>query len=149
MNQGVDRLPIRASLVTNPATAIRVPRQPISAAGSRWLPREFLHPIRHVSRVISPWATPAKSRSNAGECPLDIAADSGRGTVDFHLYPAPGIQATAYSRVLDCAGGCEYVFTQFSMPSAPDEVFQANVEALKEELVVLRSVLRARQVCPA
>lgn len=85
----------------------------------------------------------------SGECPLDIAADSARGTVDFHIYPAPGIRATAYSRVLDCEGGCEYVFTQFSIPSAPDEVFQANVEALKEELVVLRSVLRARSVCPA
>jgi hypothetical protein len=88
-------------------------------------------------------------QTRTGECPLEIEADARRGTIDFHMQPAPHIKASAYSRVLGCDAGSEYVFTQFSLPAAPDELFQASVESLKEELVVLRSVLRARHGCPA
>jgi hypothetical protein len=85
----------------------------------------------------------------AGECRLDLDADPRRRTIDFHLRQTPGTQASAYSRLLECDGGCEYVFTQFGPPLIPDDVFRANVEALREELVVLRSVLRARHACRA
>lgn len=84
-----------------------------------------------------------------GECPLQVEADEVRGTIDFHMDPAPSVKVSAYSRVIPCAEGCVYVFTQFSSPTAPEGMFEANVEALREELVVLRSVLRARQLCPA
>ena len=100
---------------------------------------------RRIRRDGGQWVVETVS----GECALDIDADPGRGTIDFHLRPAPGVTASAYSRLVPCTGGCEYVFTQFAPPGASDQAFRANVEALKEELVVLRSVLRARDVCPA
>ena len=84
-----------------------------------------------------------------GECRLDIDADSRRGTIDFQMRPAPDVEASAFSRLVPCAGGCEYVFTQLAPAGASDEMFRANVEALKEELFVLRSILRARRACPA
>lgn len=85
----------------------------------------------------------------AGPCPLAVTADAAQRTVDFHMTPAPGITASAYSRVVSCGNESEYVFTQFSVAGMPDAAFDANVEALRDELVVLRSVLRARHACPA
>jgi hypothetical protein len=88
-------------------------------------------------------------RTASGECGLEVDADPRRRTVDFHMRPAPGIEARAYSRLIECDGGCEYVFTQFGPASVPEDAFQANVESLREELAVLRSVLRARHACRA
>lgn len=87
--------------------------------------------------------------TGASRVPLAVDADARHGTIDFRMTPAPGVEAVAYSRVVACDDGCEYVFTQFSAPGMPDAAFDANVEALKEELIVLRSIVKARHVCPA
>jgi hypothetical protein len=100
-------------------------------------------------RSIRPNGSKWIVETGAGECPLEIDADPVHGTIDFHMEPVPNVKASAYSRIIECGAGSEYIFTQFSVPSAPEEMFAANVESLKEELVVLRSVLRSRQVCPA
>jgi hypothetical protein len=82
-----------------------------------------------------------------GHCGLDVEADAERRTIDFHMRPAPAVTLVAFSRVLACLDGCEYVFTQFGVPSMPDEAFNSSVAALKEELIVLRAALKARSAC--
>jgi hypothetical protein len=70
------------------------------------------------------------------------------GVIDFHLAPAPGIDAIAFSRVLPSGEGTEYVFTQFQSPGMTSEIFDAQVRALIEELQVLKGLLQARVACP-
>jgi len=68
------------------------------------------------------------------------------GVIDFHLSPAPGIEALAASRVVPNGDGTEYVFTQFQMLGMPDDAFTRQVHALREELAVLKALLEARAV---
>jgi hypothetical protein len=84
-----------------------------------------------------------------GDVGIRYATDPTSGVIDFHISPAPGVEAVANSRVVANGDGAEYIFTQFQMPGMPDHVFEANVAALKEELVVLRALMRARAMCPA
>ena len=83
-----------------------------------------------------------------GDLPLRYVTDSECGTVDFHLSPAPGVEAAAFSRVMPNGEGAEYVFTQFQGPGMPDEVFERQVRALVEELQLLRALIHARIACP-
>jgi hypothetical protein len=82
-----------------------------------------------------------------GEVGVRYAVDLALGTVDFYLAPEPGVEFPAFSRVLPNADGAEYVFTQFQSPGMSDHEFQGQVEALHEELQVLRSLFRARASC--
>ncbi len=75
-----------------------------------------------------------------------VVADAEHGTVDFHMKPAAGVDAVAYSRVVPNGGGAEYLFTQFQSPGMPDEVFDASVKALGHELVALKALLEVE--CP-
>lgn len=84
-----------------------------------------------------------------GDVPIRYVTDATLGVIDFHFSPAPNVQAVACSRVVANGDGAEYVFTQFQSPGMPDAVFEAQVEALVEELQVLRGVIRARGACPA
>jgi hypothetical protein len=84
-----------------------------------------------------------------GDLPIRYVTDSERGTVDFYLSPAPGLEAAAFSRVVPNGEGAEYVFTQFQAPWMTDEVFERQVHALIEELQVLRGLIQARTACPA
>jgi hypothetical protein len=81
------------------------------------------------------------------EIALEVAADAALGTIDFHMSPSPGVSAVAYSRVLAAGDGAEYVFTQFQSDGMPDAVFEAQVTALREELTVLQSIIKARAAC--
>jgi hypothetical protein len=83
-----------------------------------------------------------------GDLPIRFVTDSQRGTVDFYLTPTPAVEAAAFSRVMPNGLGAEYVFTQFQAPGMPDEVFDGQVQALVEELQVLRSLIQARIACP-
>jgi hypothetical protein len=82
----------------------------------------------------------------AGEMPVDVAADAVSGVVDFGMEPAPGVSATAYSRVVPAGDGAVYTFTQLQPDGMPDEVFDAQVRALGHELVALKAVLEVE--CP-
>jgi hypothetical protein len=82
-----------------------------------------------------------------GEVPLRVEADEARGVIDFHLEPAPGVEAVAYSRVLPNGDGAEFVFSQFQAPGMPDEVFAGQRAALAEELAILPAIFRARTAC--
>jgi hypothetical protein len=80
--------------------------------------------------------------------PIRVVADAARGTIDFQMTVAPGIEAVAYSRVLPNDAGAEYVFTQFQLPGMTDEVFAAQRVALAEELAILPILFRAQLACP-
>jgi hypothetical protein len=87
--------------------------------------------------------------SPQGEVRVRYRTDAALGVIDFHLSPAPGIEALAASRVVPNGDGTEYVFTQFQTPGMPDDVFTRQVHALREELLVLRALLEGRRVAVA
>lgn len=82
-----------------------------------------------------------------GEVGLRYVTDRATGVIDFHLSQPSGATGVAYSRVLPNGEGAEYLFTQMQTPEMPDAVFDAQVEALREELIVLQALLRARAAC--
>lgn len=84
--------------------------------------------------------------SPQGEVRVRYRTDAALGVIDFHLSPAPGVEALAASRVVPNGDGTEYVFTQFQTPGMPDDVFTRQVHALREELVVLKALLEGRPV---
>lgn len=81
-----------------------------------------------------------------GDVPTTIVIDESTGTVDFCLRPAPGVDATAYTRSVPNGDGTEFVFTQVQQPGTPDEEFDRLVEAVRHELVTLKAVLEVE--CP-
>ncbi|MGH7702789.1 MAG: SRPBCC family protein [Gemmatimonadales bacterium] len=82
-----------------------------------------------------------------GEMEIEFRTDRARGTIDFHMLPAPGVESVAYSRLVPNGSGAEYVFTFFQAPGMTDDLFQNQVTALGEELQVLKGVVKARAAC--
>jgi hypothetical protein len=81
-----------------------------------------------------------------GEMITRIEVDDPAGTVDFVMTPAPGVPATAYTRVIPNGRRSEFTFTQFQQPGTPDEVFDQLVAAVGHELVALKALLEVE--CP-
>jgi len=109
------------------------------------LPRWAVGFCRSIRRAGGRWI----AQTAQGDVGIRYVTDPTLGVIDFCISPAPGAEVVAYSRVVPNGDGAEYVFTQFQAPGMPDHVFEANVTALKEELVVLKALMRARAVCPA
>ena len=108
------------------------------------LPRWAVGFARGIRREGEAWLV----QTAGGELPIRVEADAARGTIDFHMTVAPGVEAVAYSRVLPNDAGAEYVFTQFQGPGMTDEVFAAQRAALTEELALLPILFRAQLACP-
>ena len=81
-----------------------------------------------------------------GEVPIRIDADERRGTLDFRIEVAPGVEALAASRVVPRGRASEYVFIQFQPPGMADDAFTMNVKAVQHELQVLKALLEVQ--CP-
>jgi len=109
------------------------------------LPRWAVGFCRSIRRDGERWI----AQTTQGDVGIRYITDRTLGVIDFCISPAPGVEGVAHSRVVPNGAGAEYVFTQFQAPGMPDHVFEANVAALKEELVVLKALMRARAVCPA
>ena len=86
-------------------------------------------------------------RTATGEVGLTVASDEAWGTVDYHMEPTPGLAIVAWSRVVGDDRRCVFIFTQVQTYGMPDQVFDAQVEALRHELSVLKARLEVR--CPA
>ena len=84
--------------------------------------------------------------TGGGELGVRIVADRDHGILDFYMSTAPGVEELAASRVIPAGDGVEYVFTQFQGPDMPDEIFAKNVQALAQELTVLKALLEIE--CP-
>jgi hypothetical protein len=115
--------------------------------------RDFLANPRNLPRWAVGFAKGIRQEGDrwivatgAGEMGLRIATDAHSGVVDFHLSPAPGVEALAASRVVPSGDGVEYLFTQFQAPDMPDEVFAKNVQAVTHELTVLKALMEVE--CP-
>jgi hypothetical protein len=108
------------------------------------LPRWAVGFARGIRREGDAWVV----QTAQGEMPVRVVADAARGTIDFHMGVAPGLEAVAYSRVVPNDPGAEYVFTQFQFPGMADEVFAAQRAALAEELAILPILFRAHAACP-
>ena len=106
------------------------------------LPRWAIGFAKSVRRCESGWMV----MSGRGEIPTSIVVHEMSGTVDFHVQSAPGIEATAYARVVPNRDGAEFIFTQMQQPGVPDEVFEQLVAAVGHELVALRALLEV--ACP-
>jgi hypothetical protein len=107
------------------------------------LPRWAVGFARAIRRDGETWLV----TTNQGELPIRYVVDADRGVIDYHLEPAPGAEAVAYSRLVPNGDGVEYVFTQFQAPGMPDEVFVGQVAALAEELAILPALFRAQAAC--
>ena len=77
-----------------------------------------------------------------GELPVRYVSDPASGIIDFHLSTPDG-EAVVPTRVVPVGKGAAYVFTQFQSPGMPDQVFQGQVESLKEELRVLEGLFES------
>jgi hypothetical protein len=108
------------------------------------LPRWAVGFARSIRREGDDWIV----QTAQGEMPIRVVADAVRGTIDFQMRVAPGLEAVAYSRVVPNDSGAEYVFTQIQMPGMTDEVFAAQRAALTEELAILPILFRAQVACP-
>ena len=108
------------------------------------LPRWAVGFARGIRRDGDAWIV----QTAQGEVPVRVVADAERGTIDFHMGVAPGLEAVAYSRVVPNDMGAEYVFTQLQLPGMSDEVFAAQRAALAEELAILPILFRAQVACP-
>jgi len=108
----------------------------------RNLPRWAVGFAKSVKREGDRWIV----STAGGEVPIHIVTDRRLGVVDFHMSLAPGKEAVAASRVVPRGAGAEYVFTQLQEPDMPDEVFAKNVQALAQELTVLKALLEIE--CP-
>ncbi|HEX2048145.1 MAG TPA: SRPBCC family protein [Acidimicrobiales bacterium] len=106
------------------------------------LPRWAIGFAKGVRREGGRWSVTTAQ----GDVGVSVDVDRRSGTVDFHMEPAPGVEAVAYSRVVPNGTGAEYVFTQFQQPGTPDEVFAQLSEAVAHELVALKAVMEV--VCP-
>jgi hypothetical protein len=106
------------------------------------LPRWAIGFAKAVRRDEAGWIV----TTGQGEVPTSIVVEGATGTVDFHMRPAPGVEATAFARAVPNGEGTEFVFTQFQQPGTPDEVFDQLVAAVGHELVALKAVLEVE--CP-
>jgi hypothetical protein len=106
------------------------------------LPRWAVGFAKAVQRTPTGWIV----QTGAGEMGIRIDADATRGTVDFWMSPAPGIEVMAPSRVVPRGSGSEFIFTQFQAPGMSDQAFASSVAALQHELIVLKALLEVE--CP-
>jgi hypothetical protein len=106
------------------------------------LPRWAVGFAKAVQRTPTGWIV----QTGAGEMGIRIDVDADRGTVDFWMSPAPGVEVLAPSRVVPRGAGSEFIFTQFQGPDMPDHVFASSIETLRHELIVLKALLEVE--CP-
>jgi hypothetical protein len=106
------------------------------------LPRWAVGFAQAVRRDADGWVV----QTGAGDVRIRIDADADRGTVDFWMAPAPGVQLLAPSRVVPRGSGAELVFTQFQGPGMSDQAFASSIDTLKHELIVLKALLEVE--CP-
>jgi hypothetical protein len=106
------------------------------------LPRWAIGFAKSIRRSGEEWIV----TTGEGEVSVAVSVEHAAGTVDFHLEPAPGLTATAFTRAVPNGDGTEFAFTQFQQPGMPDAVFEQLVAAVGHELVTLKALLEVG--CP-
>lgn len=106
------------------------------------LPRWAVGFAKAVRQTEGGWTV----QTGSAEMGIRVDADPRRGTVDFWMSPAPGVQILAPSRVVPRGRGSEFIFTQFQAPDMSDQAFASSIATLKHELIVLKALLEVE--CP-
>jgi len=106
------------------------------------LPRWAIGFAKALRRDENRWTV----TTGQGEVAITIEVDETVGTVDFHLEPAPGVEAVAFARAVPNGDGPEFMFTQFQQPGVDDDTFDQLVAAVSHDLVTLKAVLKVE--CP-
>jgi hypothetical protein len=106
------------------------------------LPRWAVGFAKAVRRVGDDW----RVTTGRGEIAIRSCVHEESGVVDFEMSFAPGRHVTAATRAIAHGTGSLYSFTQFQPPDMPDDEFARNIEAVRHELNVLRSILEVE--CP-
>jgi hypothetical protein len=128
---------------TQTATIDAAPKDVVAFVGQvENLPRWAIGFAKAVRRDENRWIV----TTGRGEVAITIEVDETVGTVDFHLEPAPGVEAVAFARVVPNGDGAEFLFTQFQQPGVDDDTFDQLVAAVSHELVTLKAVLEVE--CP-
>jgi hypothetical protein len=128
---------------TQTATIDAAPKDVVAFVGQvDNLPRWAIGFAKAVRRDENQWIV----TTGQGEVAITIEVDETVGTVDFHLEPAPGVEAVAFARVVPNGDGAEFMFTQFQQPGVDDDTFDQLVAAVSHELVTLKAVLEVE--CP-
>ena len=128
---------------TQTATIDAAPKDVVAFVGQvDNLPRWAIGFAKAVRRDENRWTV----TTGQGEVAITIEVDETVGTVDFHLEPAPGVEAVAFARVVPNGDGPEFMFTQFQQPGVDDDTFDQLVAAVSHDLVTLKAVLEVE--CP-
>jgi len=128
---------------TQTATIDAAPKDVVAFVGQvDNLPRWAIGFAKAVRRDENRWTV----TTGQGEVAITIEVDETVGTVDFHLEPAPGVEAVAFARAVPNGDGPEFMFTQFQQPGVDDDTFDQLVAAVSHELVTLKAVLEVE--CP-
>lgn len=106
------------------------------------LPRWAIGFAKSVAQHGDVWTVELASGDHV---PIRYVTNPELRVVDFHIEPAPGVEAVAHARVLGNGERAEVIFTQFQRDQ-PDEIFDAQIEAVRHELVVLKAL--AETTCP-
>jgi hypothetical protein len=75
-----------------------------------------------------------------------IHHDATAGTVDFVMSPTPNDEVTAWTRSVRVGTGTLLTFTQAQHRGMSDDAFDAQVAAVRHELVALKALLEVS--CP-
>jgi hypothetical protein len=128
---------------TQTATIDTAPKDVVAFVGQvENLPRWAIGFAKAVRRDEHRWIV----TTGQGEVAITIEVDETVGTVDFHLDPAPGVEAVAFARVVPNGDSAEFMFTQFQQPGVDDDTFDQLVAAVGHELVALKALLEVE--CP-
>lgn len=79
----------------------------------------------------------------AGDVGLRVDSDPDLGVVDYVMELSPGAEVSAPTRVVSHGDGTVYVFTQLQASEMPDEVFDRQIDELRNELPQLKQLLEA------
>jgi len=99
----------------------------------KWAVR-FCHSIRPMDKGW--WVV----KGCMGEIPVRYASDRRSRIIDYHVR-TPGGEAVIPTRVVPAGARAAYIFTQFQPEGMPDGAFQEQVDSLKDELKVLKSLV--------
>jgi hypothetical protein len=75
-----------------------------------------------------------------------LLVNAAAGTVDFAMSPSSGVEVWAWSRAVAVETGSWFSFTQAQATGMSDAAFDAQVAAVRHELVALKALLEV--ACP-
>ncbi|MDY6943265.1 MAG: SRPBCC family protein [Pseudomonadota bacterium] len=83
-----------------------------------------------------------RAQTVAGQIGIRYECHEVCRTIDIVSLIEPGVEDTAYTRVMPNGAGCEFTFTFYRDPDMSDELFDSQRWGLREELRTLRAIIR-------